>query len=173
MKKFTNLMVVMLTVFFAGSFMACSNDDDKEKDKDTLKADVKYKYTISEDLLKVADFTVTYYDKNGVKQETQMTDTIWNMEFEAEELPVTLGYKIASKPKENLQLDKESYTASSSKTICIVVGDEVMESSFNGGVEGIHKERMEAYLSSRRADVNKYHVDAEGKITNLSLDEEF
>lgn len=114
MKKVMKLMMMaMAAIVLSVGFSSCSSDDNDNKSEDTQQAygEMNLNFTISEDALSVADFTVTYLDENGAEKSELITNTKFSKDIKFKSLPARAKYTITTAIKTTLP-DKEKFDIS-------------------------------------------------------------
>ncbi len=111
MKK--SVITLLCAALLAGvaCFVAC-DDDDSTKSKTTFtKMEMDFTYAVSDDLLEVADLTISYTDPAGVTttEQAPLTTSPWKKQFVATSLPASYTVTVAAVLKENLTLTKDRY----------------------------------------------------------------
>lgn len=109
-KFFSKVMVGCLMM--AAMFTACSKDSENlDKDNKPAKAVMSYWYDVNDELLEVADITVSYYYNNNLNTE-KMTTQHWERNGSLQTFPGKLGYSVKMTLKEGVELTKDSYRLS-------------------------------------------------------------
>lgn len=110
MRKILFSKVVMGCLMVAAVLTACSKDNDQKTDEKggAAKADMAYWFDVNEELLGVADITVSYYYNNNLYTE-QMTTTHWERHGSLQTFPGKLGYSVEMTKKAGLEKTKDSY----------------------------------------------------------------
>ena len=103
---FSALALVLIAGIMSLSVTSCIDGKEDEK-KDTMEA--LCHVLVSEDVLKVADITVHYFDANGEEATEQMKSTEWKKTWTTTKLPAKVGVWAQITPKnvggsENYQL---------------------------------------------------------------------
>lgn len=118
MKQFSKFFAVCALSACATAFVACSDDgEDFTGDDPVTKVTtpvVEYGFSVTDDVLAVADLVVTYMNVGGV----EATDTLTTGEWELTFTPTSsqkVGFKVTAAPKAGIDslLTKDRYTLGS------------------------------------------------------------
>ena len=162
MKK--NLLWMMALVLTCGLMSACSSDDDKSDSKTTL-IEVIYTTNVSDDLLKVADLKMVYYDETGAKKEEAVTSKDWQKSIKLTKVPAKAGSYLKATPKSSIA---EGYYALDVTALVSVAGTLANGKSFaesNGEVSNATKQAAEVADFCNHLDGTTITIDAEGNKT--------
>ena len=99
MKKsiFMTLAAVVVCGLALTLFTHCNKD--KEKNPEVTMA---YYFSVSPDVLNVADVEINYLDATGAKQKEVLTDSVWRKPITTNTLPLTEGVWAKLTPKTNI-----------------------------------------------------------------------
>ena len=182
MKKIMmTLAAVLCCAMTTTVFTACGDDDDdntpKQPDNTPAYAEVSFTFWGTQDLLDIADMTVTYNDGTGDKTET-VTTVDWVKTFKAP-LPVSFKFERKVTLKEGVTLsDDQTYSyVNSHQTIYKVTT--ANGTSIKGGTIGgsgkpsnLKGEQLNLVITQGRMDAScTYDFDKDGKCPQLDFPE--
>lgn len=175
MKQFKYFLFAFVAMFIAMSFASCGDDSEDNEDSAT---DVKtskfyYAFSVSDDLLSLANVTINYIDTDGQEYSEQMTTTTWSKTLTANKLDVSTGVQMIVEMKEDVQLTKEKYDICrnfSYQVTPVVNGKEVdgAVQSVNFDHKGVVADKVEE-LIDRLSATRAYYIDAKGNVTTTTL----
>lgn len=112
MKKLMKIMAMaVVAVVMAAGFASCSKSDDNGINPSTSTnyyGVMKINLKLSDDVLSLADITVTYTDENSKEHTETLTTGTFTKDIKFNSLPAKALYKVSYKMKENLP-NKESF----------------------------------------------------------------
>lgn len=104
--------VLCLSLFVCVSlFLAsCGDDSNSNPEKDVKSASTKASLVISQDLLDIADLTITYIDETGVSKTEPLNATTWNKTITQSKFPAKFSFQLSGTVKTNFDPNsKTSY----------------------------------------------------------------
>ncbi len=110
------LAAVLCCAMTATGLTACGSDDDdgntpKQDDNTPVAATMDYEMKVGDDMLRLLDITIEYYDDSGKVQTEQLTQKTWKKSIKAK-LPATLGARLKGRLKQGADLSsRETFTA--------------------------------------------------------------
>lgn len=178
MKKKLFCGIMLLTACTMLMMVGCKKENSQQQEPDQptqaklVAACLAYSFEVTEDMLSVADVTVSYFDEKGQVQTEQLKSTSWSKTIQTA-LPAKLGVRVLAVLKENFNpADHEKVTIArsySTTTYCLdengkkvnVKSDAISLSSAYSG------EKIPAYFEKYKDHFIQtlYTVDAEGNFT--------
>lgn len=169
---------IMLLAACTMLMVGCKKENSQQQEPDQptqaklVAACLGYSFEVTDDMLSVADITVSYYDEKGQLQTEQLKTTSWSKTIQAS-LPAKLGVRVLAVLKENYNpADHEKVTVARSyslSTYCLdengkkvnVKSDALSLSSTYAG------DKIPAYFEKYKDHLLQalYTVDAEGNFT--------
>lgn len=166
--RYAMMAVVMMTTIV--SMVSCGDDDEPAVEEMVIvSATAPYHFEVSNDLLEVADITITYYENNEAKTE-KMTSTTWDKKA-TNKVPGKIGFSVAFAMKSGYTPTRDSYFLSyGCEDVMIVAlnyGDgQNMGATVDSETEydEVTKENIEKFLSIASFKL-VYSVSANGTLT--------
>lgn len=178
-KYFKNIMLAAVAVLGMTTLAACSSsDDDSEEEQKPTSGNFVFSYYLNEDILKVADITITYTDCSGNETTETVTadkctkDTpafsvakvtlCYTKEIKAASLPATSSYQVTW-TRNNSELSQDSYNLSDG--MYITFEDNTGAFSNPGNISGrsINKSNIDGFINeSGKFNKVTYKATAEG-----------
>ena len=192
-KVFKTLFVLMCGLVMTTSFLSCGSDDKDDNTNQPPTPEFKgigaiYTISVTEQMAKLCDYTVTYYAKNNVLANEKMTWKIengvatWEKEVSSIVMPATFGVKISLKIKDDAQLSGVTINNFNfEKTVLYMEGittDEKMvwkktyDFSNGLGKVGCTGEKLDSYIATIENKNNgtmlnqSYSIDKTGSIVS-------
>lgn len=155
--------MAIAAIFLSVGFTACSSDDDDNNNGNTpgaseaITGKFTLDFTVSEDLLNVADVNVTYTDENG----RDVTETLSSTEFQKTvtytKLPVTAKYSIKATLKSTYATkDKYNLGFNYSHKFQKLKGEKILDTKENGSgqnLNGIKAEKLSQAITQFNKDI--------------------
>lgn len=157
------LVFVFLISCSVVTFTACSSDDDGEEDVKKTST-ITYSYEVSENLLSVADVTISYADANGQTVEEVLTSTTWKKSVTMTYPCTFSGYTVTMSMKD-VTLSEETYTIECKHNVSVVRDGNIAVRSFTTtDKKACRADALERYLTDMSGKTyGTCSLDAEGK----------
>lgn len=163
-------MMVVVMMISTVSMVSCGDDDeDAVEEMAIVSATAPYHFEVSNDLLEVADITITYYENNEEKTE-KMTSTTWEKKA-TNKVPGKIGFSVAFAMKSGYTPTRDTYVLSYGCEDVMIVALNYSNGTNTGEPVDVEKEyvevpkeNLEKFLSLASFRL-VYSVSANGKLT--------
>lgn len=163
-------MMVVVMMISTVSMVSCGDDDETAvEEKVIVSATAPYHFEVSNDLLEVADITITYYENNEEKTE-KMTSTTWEKKA-TNKVPGKIGFSVAFAMKSEYTPTRDTYILSYGCEDVMIVALNYSNGTNTGELVNVEKEyvevpkeNLEKFLSLASFRL-VYSVSANGTLT--------
>lgn len=176
MKTLKYLFLAIMAMVGTMTFTACGDDDDDNTTTTTNKSEFKFSFTLTDDVLEVADVKVAYIGTDGVEKTETLTSTTWSKTFTADKFDVSAGVLVLLNYKDGQTLSKEKYTLSGSPSYyatSYVNGKLTSTIPYKEGQESVTKADqavIETALNAIERVLNQaFKIDASGNVSKTTL----
>lgn len=178
MKRITFATLLAATVLAAGACGGRSgggNDEEGGAGNDVQQAEIvsavfSLSYSVSSDVLKIADVSVEYTDARGTVHSEPLVSESWSLKTEAEEFPATVSFRPVFTMKDSAASGEKTYSVGDGYSVKITMTDgNGKERIYSGGSpEGsiaIRADKAAAWVDAQNGRAaHSYTVDASGTV---------
>ena len=178
MKK--TMMTLAAVLCCALAFNACTKNDPSTPEEGgktrAVCAKMIYKFTLgNDDMLKVLDLTVEYYDENGTVKTEPMTVSSWTKTVQSKTLPAILGARLKGQLKADVNIDEiEKFTAATGYNYSAAALDEdgeIVGKTYTSGSSSslsMNGNKINIWMDSNKDGIRKFLLcfDANGIATS-------
>lgn len=172
MKTIKYLFLAMVAIVSSAAFVACGSDDDEETKVETKKSSFYYAFSFSDDILSVADVTISYIGTDGVEKSETVTSTSWSKTFTENKYDVSAGVSLSMKLKNGVELTSDKYRIQYMFTYAVksTKGDTTVGFEGNTFSQGssVRPENVETMLQ-RKSGTTAFKIDSDGKVSATTL----
>lgn len=170
MKKIKYLFMVVIATLCSAMFTACGGDDNDEAKGSN--ASFYYSFSLSEDVLSIADVKINYIGTDGEEKSETISSTSWEKTFTANNFNVSAGVAISMTLKNNVTLPKESYKIG--YTFSYLVQSTKDGTNVGRKVQSVIREKSVSAddVSSTLRKISgssAFKIDSEGNVSKTSL----
>jgi len=171
----SKLFTFLTGILIVFSFNSCSSsDDDNEPIEELPKIpQFEFSYTVSNDMLSVADITITYMGPDEIIKSEKLTANSWKKTFSGTQLPAKAGFIVHFSLKPEASLNKDKYTLSRKYSNILSVQQDknvllykLLETSSEMDV---NKDKLADYLQ-RATDEYAYEIKTNSDYVTTEID---
>lgn len=171
----TLLAATVLAAGSCGGRSGAGNDEEGGAGNDVQQTEIvsavfSLSYSVSSDVLKIADVRVEYIDARGTVHSEPLVSGNWSLKTEAEEFPATVSFRPVFSMKDNAASGEQTYSFGDGYSVKITMTDENgHERIYSGGSpEGsiaVRADKVAAWVDAQNGRAaHNYTVDASGAV---------